>query len=60
MKVYQTLEKKMEETENFEVANATYNQAQQLVLENQLQIMRGLHALLCGEFVAYDDSKEEG
>ncbi len=61
MNIVDRLDKRIDKTEWLVVAESVDRDDNLLaILENQMQIMCGLKAILCGGFVPYDDAKEQG
>ncbi len=61
MNVVDTLHQKIDETEHMVVGGLGQVRdihINELILDNQLQIMRALTAILLGRFEPYDDSQE--
>ncbi len=61
MNVVDALDKRIDETEHMVVGGLGQVHdiyIATLILNNQMQIMRGLNSLLQGRFVPYDDSEE--
>jgi len=58
MDVTEMLHKKMIET-GYLLLDGESNVNHRCILENQVQIMRGLRALLMGKFEPYDDEGEQ-
>ena len=58
MNVTETLNKRIVDTEYLQLDRES-NVNHRCILENQVQIMRGLRALLKGNFEPYDDEGEQ-
>ncbi len=62
MHVSDLLEKRIQETVWCVIAEestATPSATNLCILQNQMQIMRGLHSLLNAKFIPYDDTEEQ-